>query len=157
MPPTGTRSCPRFLGLAISRHFADHRTEQERLRLVAFAFLLPFFFIKGGFNVSRGAVFANLGVLGLLFAAKMLPKLGFPARAPAHTSPRHLRDPADGHRLTLGTISSLFALNDGTQFSLLVTVVVASALIPTAIAQTFFHPIADLERRGRPIPAEEYV
>ena len=45
----------------------------------------------------------------------------------------------------------------GTQFSLLVTVVVGSALIPTAIAQAFFAPIADLERREHPIPAEEYV
>jgi hypothetical protein len=63
---------------------------------------------------------------------------------------RHLRD-----------LSALFGLNagiiDGTQFSLLITVVVGSALIPTAIAQTFFHPIADLERRGRPVAAEEYV
>ena len=63
--------------------------------------------------------------------------------------------------LTFGTIASLYGLTAGiideTQFSLLVTVVVGSAVIPTAIAQTFFHPIADLERREAPIPAEEYV
>jgi hypothetical protein len=35
--------------------------------------------------------------------------------------------------------------------------VIASAVIPTAIAQTFFHPIGDLERREHPVPAEEYV
>jgi len=62
--------------------------------------------------------------------------------------------------LTFGTIASLYGLTagiiDGTQ-SLLITVIVASALIPTAIAQTFFHPIADLERREEPVPAEEYV
>jgi hypothetical protein len=99
----------------------------------------------------------------VLFVSKMAPKLGlvFPL-APRHM-PRHATFATllMSTGLTLGTISALFGLNagiiDGTQFSLLITVVVASALIPTAIAQTFFHPIADLERRSRPIPPEEYV
>jgi hypothetical protein len=65
--------------------------------------------------------------------------------------------------LTFGTISSLYGLNAGiidkTQFSLLVTVVVLSAIIPTAIAQVFFSPghISDIERERHPIPAEEMV
>ena len=46
--------------------------------------------------------------------------------------------------LTFGTISSLYGLNahiiDRTQFSLLVTVVVLSAIVPTAIAQHWFSP-----------------
>jgi hypothetical protein len=45
---------------------------------------------------------------------------------------------------------------DKTQFSLLVTVVVLSAIVPTAIAQAFFSPIAHLEEEAA-IPAEEYV
>jgi Kef-type K+ transport system membrane component KefB len=49
------------LGLVMSRHYREHRQEQERLRVVAFAFLTPFFFIRGGLNVSLAAVFANLG------------------------------------------------------------------------------------------------
>jgi Kef-type K+ transport system membrane component KefB len=152
-----------ILGLAMSRHFAQHRTEQERIRVVAFAFLTPFFFIRGGLNVSLGAVFANLGILGVLFAAKMVPKLGFVFPLVRRHIPRHATFATllMSTGLTFGTISALFGLNagiiDGTQFSLLITVVVGSALIPTAIAQTFFHPIADLERRGRPVPAEEYV
>ena len=48
------------LGLAMSGHYSQHRTEQERLRVVAFAFLTPFIFIKGGLNVSLSAVWANL-------------------------------------------------------------------------------------------------
>jgi hypothetical protein len=129
---------------------------------VAFAFLMPFFFSKCGFKRLPGAMFANLGVLGLLFAARMLPKLGFVSRSRRHI-PRH----ATFATLPMGTGSpsgrsprssrSTPGIIDGIQFSLLFTVVVASALIPTAIAQTFFHPIADLERRGRPIPAEEYL
>jgi Kef-type K+ transport system membrane component KefB len=152
-----------ILGLAMSRHFAQHRTQQERIRVVAFAFLTPFFFIRGGLNVSLGAVVANLGVLGVLFGAKMVPKLGFVFPLARRHIPRHATFATllMSTGLTFGTISALFGLNAGiideTQFSLLITVVIASALIPTAIAQTFFHPTGDLERRGRPIPAEEYV
>jgi Kef-type K+ transport system membrane component KefB len=152
-----------ILGLAMSGHFAQHRTQQERIRVVAFAFLTPFFFIRGGLNVSLGAVFANLGILGVLLAAKMVPKLGFVFPLARRHIPRHATffTLLMSTGLTFGTISALFGLNAGiideTQFSLLITVVVASALIPTAIAQTLFHPIGDLERRGKPIPAEEYV
>lgn len=152
-----------ILGLALSRHFQQHRSEQERLRVVAFAFLTPFFFIKGGLNVSLGAVFANLGILGVLFVAKMVPKLGLVYPLFRRYMPRHapFGTLLMSTGLTFGTISALFGLNegiiDGTQFSLIITVVVASALVPTAIAQTLFHPIGDLERRGRPTPPEEYV
>src|SRR5215211_2897147 len=151
------------LGLAMSRHFAQHRTEQERIRVVAFAFLTPFFFMRGGLNVSLGAVFANFGILAVLLAAKMVPKLGLVLPLARRHMPRHATFATllMSTGLTFGTISALFGLGAGiidkTQFSLLITVVVASALIPTAIAQTFFHPIADLERHKRPIPPEEYV
>ena len=72
------------LGLVMSRHYQEHREEQKRLRVVAFAFLTPFFFIKGGLNVSLGAVFANLGLLAVLLAAKMAARSGtyLPARPP---------------------------------------------------------------------------
>jgi Kef-type K+ transport system membrane component KefB len=152
-----------ILGLVMSRHFQRHRTEQERLRVVAFAFLTPFFFIRGGLNVSLGAVVANLGLLAILLAAKLVPKLGLVFPVARRYAPRHASfiTLLMSTGLTFGTISALFGLNagiiDGTQFSLLVTVVVASALIPTAIAQTLFAPIGDLERRSEPLPAEEYV
>ena len=46
--------------------------------------------------------------------------------------------------LTFGTISALFGLNKGYideyQYSILVTVVIASAVVPTMIAQAFFMP-----------------
>lgn len=160
------------LGLAMSNHFAEHRQEQQRLRVVAFAFLTPFFFIRGGLNVSLGAVFANLGLLGVLLAAKLVPKLAlvYPVAR------RHMGQHTTfgtllmSTGLTFGTIASLFGLNAGiidtTQFSLLITVVVLSAILPTAIAQRFFSPdreaelAADREATAEPrvpIPAEEYV
>ena len=46
--------------------------------------------------------------------------------------------------LTFGTISALFGLTKGyidkDQYSVLVTVVIASAVVPTVIAQTWFKP-----------------
>jgi Kef-type K+ transport system membrane component KefB len=60
-----------ILGLAMSSHYASHRVEQERLRVVAFAFLTPFLFFKGGMSVSTSALWANLGVLAHLFLGKM--------------------------------------------------------------------------------------
>src|SRR5204862_7330806 len=61
------------LGLVMSNHYVEHRLEQQRLRVVAFAFLTPFFFLKGGMNISASALWGNLGVLALLFLGKMVP------------------------------------------------------------------------------------
>ncbi len=158
-----------ILGLVMARHYQQHRLEQSRLRVVAFAFLTPFFFIRGGLNVSLGALAGSLGVLALLFAAKLVPKLGlvFPlARryARPHAAYTTLLMSTG---LTFGTISSLYGLQAGiidrTQFSLLITVVVLSAILPTAVAQRWFSPdleaerLADDRHRAEPIPAEEYV
>jgi Kef-type K+ transport system membrane component KefB len=143
------------LGLVMSRHYQRHQEEQRRLRVVAFAFLTPFFFLRGGMNVSLAAVFANLGVLGLLVAAKMIPKLSlvYPL-ARRHTSPHAtFTTLLMSTGLTFGTISALYGLGahiiDRTQFSLLVTVVVLSAIVPTAIAQRWFSPPVE-EPGGHP-------
>ncbi|MGZ4383681.1 MAG: cation:proton antiporter [Gaiellaceae bacterium] len=145
------------LGLVLSSHYVQHRREQERLRVVAFAFLTPFFFLKGGMNVSLGAVWANLGLLGLLFAGKMLPKLvGVFPLARRYAAPHAaFTTLLMSTGLTFGTISSLYGLNAGiinrTQFSLLITVVILSAIVPTAIAQRFFQPHAQLERERQSV------
>lgn len=134
------------LGLAVSRVFAAHRAEQQRFRVVAFAMLTPFFFLKAGMNVGLSAVSANIGVLTLLFGVKMATKFAgvlplarrfLPAGAMYTTL-------LMSTGLTFGTISSLYGLQAGiidrTQFSLLVTTVIASAVIPTALAQRWFDP-----------------
>jgi Kef-type K+ transport system membrane component KefB len=149
------------LGLALANHYAQHREEQVRLRVVAFAFLTPLFFLKGGLNVSLGSVWANLGILALLFAGKMAPKLvGIYPLARRFTEPHAIFTTLlMSTGLTFGTISSLYGLNSGiidrTQFSLLITVVVLSAILPTAVAQRFFQPHPERSRVRRQ-PAEEF-
>jgi Kef-type K+ transport system membrane component KefB len=146
------------LGLMMARHYQKHRVEQDRLRIVAFAFLTPFFFIRGGLDVSLAALVANLGVLAALFAAKMVPKLAFVFPLVRREEPAHgmYMSLLMSTGLTFGTLSALYGLNEGiidtTQFSLLVAVVVLSGIIPTVIAQVFFPPGS--EGRREPIPAE---
>jgi Kef-type K+ transport system membrane component KefB len=148
-----------ILGLALSDHYARHRKEQERLRVVAFAFLTPFFFLKGGMSVSAGALWANLGVLALLFGAKLVPKLVavYPLARRYCAPHAAFTTLLMSTGLTFGTISSLYGLTAGiideTQFSLLVAVIVLSAIVPTAIAQRFFQPsAADEARRDARVP-----
>jgi Kef-type K+ transport system membrane component KefB len=141
------------LGLVMSPHYKEHREEQKRLRVVAFAFLTPFFFLRSGLNVSLGAVAGNLGVLLILLAAKMAPKLAFVYPLAKRADRRHgaFTTLLMSTGLTFGTISALYGLNAGiidtTQFSLLVTVVVLSAVVPTVIAERWFLPDAERERR----------
>src|SRR5438876_996070 len=128
------------LGLALAHIFHEHPDLTRRFRVVAFALLTPFFFLKGGMNVSLKLVGANLGLLALLFAVKQVTKI-------AGVYPLARRwVPVDAMFVTLlmstgltfGTISSLYGFNAGildrAQFSVLVTVVVVSAVIPTVIA-----------------------
>lgn len=139
------------LGLALAGVFHRHRELQRRFRVVAFALLTPFFFLKGGMNVSLALVWANLGLLAVLFAVKQATKF-------AGVYPLARRYvPADAvfttllmsTGLTFGTISSLYGLQAGildqAQFSVLVTAVVVSAVIPTVIAQRWFAPAAVIE------------
>ncbi len=124
------------------------------MRVVAFAFLTPFFFLKGGMSVSTAALWANLGILALLFVAKMLPKFaGVYPLARRYTAPHAtFTTLLMSTGLTFGTITSLYGLTAGiidrTQFSLLIAVVVLSAIVPTAIAQRFFHPHVQREPLG---------
>lgn len=146
------------LGLAVSRIFAAHRAEQQRFRVVAFAMLTPFFFIKAGMNVALGTVYTHLGVLGVLFAAKMITKYVGVLPVAHRYVPKHAvyTTLLMSTGLTFGTISSLYGLQAGIidrgQFSLLITTVILSAVIPTFIAQRWFDPRCvdpDLDSGGR--------
>jgi Kef-type K+ transport system membrane component KefB len=110
--------------------------------------LTPFYFIRAGSLVSIPALLATPLVFVALFFAKMLSKLT--GLVPTVRSFNYI-----GHDgmyyalmmstgLTFGTISALFGFNHGiitqAQYSHLVATVIASAVIPTAIANSFFMP-----------------
>ena len=135
-----------LLGLAMSTSFAKYRTEQQRLRVVAFALLTPFFFLKAGMSISFSSLTANAGLIGVLFGVKVAAKIAgvYPFAR------RYLGQDAwyttllMSTGLTFGTISTTYGLNAGIidqdQFSILLTVVILTAVVPTLIAQRFCQP-----------------
>jgi Kef-type K+ transport system membrane component KefB len=153
-----------ILGLVMGNHYREHRAEQQRLRVVAFAFLTPFFFVKSGMTVSLGAVASSVGLLGVLLALKLGPKIAFIYPLARRAVPRDavFTTLMLSSGLTFGTIASLYGYNahiiDEQQFSLLIAVVVITAIVPTAIAERWFLPEReDGEPGPRPVPAEEFV
>jgi len=150
-----------ILGLAVAKIFAQYREEQRRFRVVVFAFLTPFFFLKSGMNVSLAAVWANPGLLGLLFLVKQVTKIAgiYPLARRYVPADAMYTTLLMSTGLTFGTISSLYGLNTGiltrAQFSILVTVVVLSAVIPTMIAQRYFHPtVLEEPPKAEPVMVE---
>ncbi len=139
-----------LIGLVVAGVFVNNRVLVERMRSIAFAFLTPFFFIKAGLLISLPALatLAGVGFVALFFAGKMITKaigvrpltglFGMSTRTGNYT----LMLMSTG--LTFGSISALFGLTNhyitSFQYSVLVTVVILSAVIPTLIAQTFFQP-----------------
>jgi Kef-type K+ transport system membrane component KefB len=135
-----------LLGLGVANAFKRHREEQRRFRVVAFSFLTPIFFFKGGLNVGLAHLATGAWLLGAFLVVKIAAKfLG------AHPfSLRYVRPHATfttllmSTGLTFGTISSLYGLTAGiidrAQFTVLVGAVIGSAVIPTVLAQRFFSP-----------------
>src|SRR5256712_658372 len=63
------------LGLALAHIFHAYPDLTRGFPVAAFALLAPFFFLKGGMNVSLKLVWANFGLLLLLFAVKQVTKI----------------------------------------------------------------------------------
>jgi len=138
-----------ILGLLMSRHFSGERGNKElrnRLRTVAYAIITPIFFIVGGLKVSPTLIASALGLFIILFGLKIATKfLGVYFLAKKYIPSGSMYTTLlMSTGLTFGTITSVFGLNSGlinsVQYSVLVGVVVASAVIPTFIAQKWFLP-----------------
>ena len=138
---------PAFIfGLAMARFLSNHRNQLRRLRVVAFALLTPFFFLKSGMNVSLTAIVGNLGLLAIFLGLKLVAKLVgvYPLARKYIRKDAWYTTLLMSTGLTFGTIASLYGLNvgiiDKTQFSVLVATVIGTAVIPTFIAQRFLSP-----------------
>jgi Kef-type K+ transport system membrane component KefB len=137
-----------LVGLVVAGVFLRDKTLVNRMRSIAFAMFTPFYFIKAGLYVSLPALWAALGVIGILLVLKIVTKVVgvWPlARAfKMRTREANYTTLLMATGLTFGTISALFGLNnkiiDQTQYTILVTVVILSAVVPTLIAQQFFQP-----------------
>lgn len=137
-----------LVGLVVAGVFLHNRLLVQRIRSIAFSLLTPFFFLKAGLYISLPAVVAATGLVLALLAVKVAAKsvgvwpLGRLFGQSGRTATYTTLLMSTG--LTFGSISALYGLNNGlvtqAQYSVLVTVVVASAVVPTIIAQVYFQP-----------------
>jgi Kef-type K+ transport system membrane component KefB len=143
-----------LIGMVLAPFFLKERVLAQRLRVMAFTLLTPLYFLKAGSLVKFGTVVAAIGLIGVLLAAKIVAKFigvwpltekfRFGRREGIYTTLLMSTG------LTFGSISALFGLNNGIinqdQYTILVTAVIGSAVVPTIIAQRWFQP---------PVPQEE--
>ncbi len=150
-----------LVGLVIAGVFVRDKILVHRMRSIAFAMLTPFFFIKAGTFVSIRALVASLALVAAMLAVKMVAKLAgvWPVTRLFDMTPResHYTTLLMSTGLTFGSISALYGLTNGiidrTQYTVLVTAVVGSAVVPTFIAQTWFQlERAGLAKRGQRSP-----
>jgi len=137
-----------LLGLVVAGVFLRDKTLVHRMRSIAFAIFTPFYFIKAGLYVSLPALLAGIGVIGVLLALKIATKYVAVWPLSRHFFMRsreaHYTSLLMSTGLTFGTISALFGLQNKIisqqQYSMLVTVVILSAFVPTLLAQRLFQP-----------------
>ncbi|TCJ19944.1 cation:proton antiporter [Rubrobacter taiwanensis] len=146
---------PAYLaGLVLADTFQSREELAKRMRTLTFTFLTPFYFIRAGLFVSFGALVAGFWAILVFFFVKVAAKFigvmpvtlfyGYSFRNSMYTTLLMSTG------LTFGTISALYGLDNGLitqqQYSVLVTVVIATAVIPTLIAQRFFLPFEEIKK-----------
>jgi Kef-type K+ transport system membrane component KefB len=137
-----------LVGMVLAPSFLRDRELPNRMRIVAFTILTPFYFLKAGSLVEAHAVSSAAGLILLYLAVKMFTKFvgilpltrlfAFEPREGMYTTLLMSTG------LTFGSISALFGLTnhiiDQGQYTILVTAVIGSAVVPTLIAQKWFMP-----------------
>lgn len=136
------------LGMILAATVGKDHVLIRRLRTLCFGLLTPFYFVRAGSLVSVPALVAAPGAFILMLVVKVLTKIAgvYPVtqvfRSPRKEGMYTTLLMSTG--LTFGTISALFGLShsvvDQAQYSALVAAVIASAVIPTLIANAWFLP-----------------
>ena len=137
-----------LIGMVLAGTVGKNHALIKRLRTLTFGLLTPFYFIRAGSFVS----IPELVAAPVAFIVFLLVKVGtkivgvYPVTklfgAPNHEAMYTTLLMSTG--LTFGTISALFGLSHGIinqgQYSALVAAVIASAVVPTVIANAFYLP-----------------
>ena len=150
-----------FLGLACAGMMTAMPEIKRRLQTMTMALLAPFYFLKAGTYVEIGAAWSQIGLIVALFFAKVgakflgvLPPARLLFRYGAANANYLTLMMATG--LTFGTISSLYGLThhyiNQAQYTALVTVVILTAIVPTAVAQALFRPVEEPEEMEAEVP-----
>ena len=146
-----------IIGMVLAGTVGKDHALIRRLRTLTFGLLTPFYFIRAGSFVLVPVLVGAPLVFLALFGAKMVSKMVglYPTvkafRYQAEEGLYYTLMMSTG--LTFGTISALFGLSHGvidqTQYSHLVATVIASAVIPTMVANAWFMPRHLLPKREK--------
>jgi Kef-type K+ transport system membrane component KefB len=110
--------------------------------------------------VKFETVLAAAGLIAVFLAVKMVTKFAgiWPLTRAFRFEPREgmYTTLMMSTGLTFGTISALFGLSNGIidrdQYTVIVTAVIGSAVVPTLIAQKWFQPsLKEVEPKSRPV------
>jgi Kef-type K+ transport system membrane component KefB len=137
-----------LMGIALAGVVGKNHPLVKRLRTLTLGLLTPFYFIRAGTLVSIPSLLAVPGAIIILLFGKMITKI-----VGVYPMTR-LFGSSNGEGiyttllmstgLTFGSISALYGLSHGIidvgQYSCLIMVVIASAIVPTIIANMFFLP-----------------
>jgi Kef-type K+ transport system membrane component KefB len=143
-----------LVGMVLAPFFLKNRTLSHRMRVTAFTMLTPFYFLKAGSLVQLSAMWSSALLILIFLLVKMAAKFigvwptakafGFGKKESMYTTLLMSTG------LTFGTISALFGYTNKIinqeQYTVLVTAVILSAVVPTIIAQKWFQP--DLKKEG---------
>ena len=152
---------PAYLaGMVLAKTIGRDHMYVRRLRTLTIGFLTPFYFIRAGSLVSLPALATAPLVFLLLFLGKSASKIFglFPVVGMFRNDrkERWYYTLMMSTGLTFGTISALYGLTHAIitpqQYSFLVATVIASAVIPTLIANAAFLPRHLLP--SAPVPEE---
>ena len=131
------------LGLIFANSIQQHQEILSKMRTITFSLLGPAFFVRAGMLIALPAVVANitlvLGLLAMKLSSKLVGVYGFCRKwipeAPVFSTMLFSTG------LTVGTITATLGRDLGflsdTQFSIVVTTVILSAVVPTLIAKRF--------------------
>jgi Kef-type K+ transport system membrane component KefB len=137
-----------LIGMVLAPIFLADKELTHRVRVIAFTILTPFYFLKAGSLVRADVIVVAAGPILIFLAIKMATK--FVSILPLTRFFRFERREGTyttlmmSTGLTFGSISALFGLTnhiiDERQYTILLTAVIASAVVPTLIAQRWFQP-----------------
>ena len=154
-----------MIGMVLAGTVGKDHSLIRRLRTLTFGLLTPFYFIPAGSFVLVPVLIAAPAVMLILFLAKSLTKAiaVYPAvrahRYEGNSGAYYTLMMSTG--LTFGTISALFGLTHNiitpVQYSYIVGTVIASAVIPTVIANSFFLPRHLLPHAIKSIQSEQEI
>ena len=152
-----------LIGMVLAGTVGKDHALIRRLRTLTFGLLTPFYFIRAGSYVSIPDLVAAPLAFVLFLAVKVGTKIvgvypvtklfGSPGKEAMYTTLLMSTG------LTFGTISALFGLSHGiinqAQYSALVATVIASAVVPTVVANAFYLPHHLLPKRESGSPDRE--